>query len=121
VFAALAPPKPLGSALLMRRPWALLLRLVLQLGLSQVDLWAGQQGSCFASAAASRGDDAAPIFPIFSWQLSALSAAPPPCVPCCPHPQESILYLSSPSTEEDDEVAAELARLLPRWGGGAQG
>jgi hypothetical protein len=29
----LLPPKPLGSALLLRRPWALLLRLVLQLGL----------------------------------------------------------------------------------------
>jgi hypothetical protein len=29
----LLPPKPLGSALLLRRPWAQLLRLVLQLGL----------------------------------------------------------------------------------------
>jgi hypothetical protein len=35
-LVGLAPPKPLGSALLMRRPWALLLRLALQLGLSQV-------------------------------------------------------------------------------------
>lgn len=35
-LVGLAPPRPLGSALLMRRPWALLLRLVLQLGLSQV-------------------------------------------------------------------------------------
>jgi hypothetical protein len=29
----LLPAKPLGSTLLLRRPWALLLRLVLQLGL----------------------------------------------------------------------------------------
>lgn len=35
-LVGIAPPRPLGSALLMRRPWALLLRLVLQLGLSQV-------------------------------------------------------------------------------------
>jgi hypothetical protein len=36
VLVGLAPPRPMGSALMMRRPWALLLRLVLQLGLSQV-------------------------------------------------------------------------------------
>ena len=37
-LASLAPPKPLGSALLMRRPWALLLRVLLQLGISQASL-----------------------------------------------------------------------------------
>lgn len=31
----LAPPRPVGSALLLRRPWGLLLRLLLQLGVSQ--------------------------------------------------------------------------------------
>eukprot|EP00967_Tisochrysis_lutea_P037081 scaffold44657_cov22-Tisochrysis_lutea.AAC.1 len=32
VYACLAPPRPVGSALLLWRPWALLLRLLLQLG-----------------------------------------------------------------------------------------
>ncbi|GBF90134.1 hypothetical protein Rsub_03267 [Raphidocelis subcapitata] len=54
--AVLAPAQAVGNALLMRRPWALLLRLMLQLGLSQDSIQ--QLSGPHAAADAGAGADA---------------------------------------------------------------
>eukprot|EP00798_Chlamydomonas_sp_ICE-L_P003898 gene3898-13968_t len=82
--ASLAPPNALGSSLLMHRPWLLLLRLILQLGMSHQSL------------------------------LYLLSAASEEDIEDLGMSHQSLLYLCSAASGEDDQdVSEELKALFP--------
>jgi hypothetical protein len=90
--ASLAPARPAGSSLLLWRPWALLLRLLLQLGVSQEALlWCcslgGQEGVGGASHWQGQGGAAG--------QLAADSGA------------------AQEASAEAEEVRQELLELVP--------
>ena len=84
----LAPPRPIGSCLLLPRPWALLLRVLIQVSL-QAGGGGGHASHCTPHPGSSpplRGESLAPLTPFFSHFPSSLAPSPLMLLPApaCP-------------------------------------